>query len=846
MMVILMIVLMVTMAISFMSMVGRQRGSALVIAAQTKADIAIQQAQNHVIKTMVESAADPSLTYHNMHNPSWRTEFSAVTDPDGDPFTSDGVGKPAGTRKTTGASTSRVFEHELVNSRKNLFDMTGNKSGRYYTNMFTFGVNLDRWSGSSFAYISRWYNVEYLDDHFRHIHIDESLSEADKADLRKNARYVVRYMAQVMDLNGMQCINNNYPDAPIPPGTGSVNDDEYVRYQNYLRVYGRSIKSQTSCFLATDGFGLQRRSNDPDFASVDPLDREVCNMYVEGSYKRTPYSGLGFSLANDARLRAEHAFRGDLQWADEISVSGIARMDMYGALHKSRVYSWGQINQIFIGEDLRYPWNSHPDVASFAPYGDSLNDFSSEYTVPTPWYVNLLTCPNNVFAHMIMGLHSHLHYTRNDNAINGRGDRGAQADLFGRGYPESFPLALDSGKDVPLVGEGYIDSKGDHIVVEDGEFFEGFPAFKNSGGKAVMTSSIAGQRGIRASPGYENSYMMDIAMAFNLALRNVRRVWVEGNSLDSGAEQSYPLGSPLVFKYKNGVNNSYIDASVTDPDQMLNLVIREVYRVLGEGYIDTGFVPAVSKNFYNHANPGLLAGGVNNVGLGSLRFHERQAQLPSTANTRASTTNTRAMEYALNDVMISLFGKANPAFDIGDPRDASDNPDPLSEAIAIDFNNDGIAESTVTGWKDPESPAGTIQRIWSFWFDGLGPYVNVDYEFMKEPGWYRFYENGSIWRKDGSRWVELTTDQSAAFRDYNSMWLTGNNVYPLKAHAKTGRFFIGKSKILQGFIRGEVYNLLNQSVMASSNRSFVYRVDPDDDGDYKDSHVLRQADFVMK
>lgn len=50
-MVIVMISLMISVAIGFMSMVSRQRGSAINIAAQTKSDVALMQAQAHAIKT---------------------------------------------------------------------------------------------------------------------------------------------------------------------------------------------------------------------------------------------------------------------------------------------------------------------------------------------------------------------------------------------------------------------------------------------------------------------------------------------------------------------------------------------------------------------------------------------------------------------------------------------------------------------------------------------------------------------------------------------------------------------------------------------------------------------------
>ncbi len=840
-MVILLIVLMVSMAVGFMSMVGRQRGSAIITAAQTKADIAAQHAQMHAIKTFVEDAADTTLKYATMHNPRWRTEFSAVTDPDGDPYTNDGVAKPAGTRHSLTPHADRVSMDPLVNSKDNLFDMTGYPVSREYPGIFGFGSDYDRYSSSSYTHISKWHNVEFLDAHFQHIGIDDSLTEAQKADLRRQARYVVRYIVQVFDLNGTLCINNNYPDGPIAPGTNAISDPEYVRYQNYLRCYGRSIKSMFSCYWNQKAYGAQMRSNDPGFISVDPLDDECLNVDAIGeALPRDHYNMTGntkyFSLENDGRLRVERAFRGDLQWAGRTSgLSGnypFYIQDTMGALHKSKAYSWGHINQIFIGESVRHSHDSHSDVVSLAPFGEGFHKQDSEYMAPTPWHVNVLTAPNVTLARMVMGLSSELHYSRTRREFT-TGDWGSQADLFGVAYPEAFPIGLDEGRDVPLVGDGTIAGNGDRVMQDDGTTFDGFPSFYKSGW-TVFTRAIAGQSGISASPGYENSYLMDIAMAINMSLRNVRQVWVKERDLDTGAEQASPAVNPRVFQYRNGVNNSYINKTVTDPVEMKKLLIREICRIVGEGHIDTSASPAVSKDFYDHTKESVLSGGVSSVGPGSMGFRERLTQLPAHAN-------TRAMEYALNDFLISLFGKANPDFNEYDPRRPSASFAAISDDIAVDFNGDGVPESSVTGWHDAE----TDERVWSFWWDGVGPYTNIDYDYMKRGAWYRLFNDGSIRRKSGSEWLDLSNAEVSLFNLYNEMWLTGNNSYPIKPIAKTGRFFIGKSKILQGFIRGEVYNILNGSQMAMTNRTFVYHVDPNNDGNYGDSHVLNQADSSM-
>ena len=123
-------------------------------------------------------------------------------------------------------------------------------------------------------------------------------------------------MAQVLDAHAMQSINHNFPimlqgGESINPGSGAVNDTHYVRYQNYLRAFGRSFKSQFASYGS-----VQYRSNDLHFMSVDPLDHETTNIFAGGQDIGTYYSGT-MSLDYDGRLRLERAFRGgDLQWTN--------------------------------------------------------------------------------------------------------------------------------------------------------------------------------------------------------------------------------------------------------------------------------------------------------------------------------------------------------------------------------------------------------------------------------------------------------------------------------------------------------------------------------------------------
>ncbi|NRA38431.1 MAG: hypothetical protein HRU15_09845 [Planctomycetes bacterium] len=297
------------------------------------------------------------------------------------------------------------------------------------------------------------------------------------------------------------------------------------------------------------------------------------------------------------------------------------------------------------------------------------------------------------------------------------------------------------------------------------------------------------------------------------------------------------LDGGALVRYRNGSNPSYIiDPNINDREIMLSLIIQEIYRILGEGYIDDGF-PVKSWDYYDNAKPSLLGGGKTFVGKGfgwenfawesnGLWDLQRLAEL-------SPNTNTRAMEYLLNDTMISLFGQANPHWKVGDS---------LAE-IAVDFNNDDYAESTVTGWYDPVSGG----RVWSWWWDGLGPYVSDDVDvpdYMRNSGWYRFYDDGTVKRRMDSRWIDISNDLDV-FNEVNDIWLTGNQLHPIKPFAKTGRLFIGKSRLFRAFIRGEVYNLDTKEPMATSHQTFVFRVDGNGDDNVKDSAILMKKQFQM-
>ncbi len=848
-MVISLLVLLTTIAITFLELVGRQYNSTIGVAAQVKAEIAVQQAQAHLIRCFNDSAAKPTrktdddpLNYTSLANQQWRREFEPVTDPDGNPFT-DTVDFPNGDpmqgqalsvpASSTGMpSTTMVSSSPIVNSNTRLYDLIdADMLGT--VDMFTllFG-HTKRFNGKN-QYWSRWHNIEYLDAEFKTVEIDDSKTPVEKADIRRSSRYVLRYTAQALDLSGLHTINNNFPHElgtdSINRGSASTDSAHYIRYQNYLKTYGRSIKSMRA---AVSG-GKQYRASH----SFDPLDDESVATNVEvggdGLAKSAIKTG-NQAMRDDWRLLVERAFRdGDLTWSTRYG----GNFAPLSPGLKGRVQTWSHLRTVYKKGSI-YANNFFLTPWGLGMLDETLYDGAAADADPvsTPWKINLLSAPNTNLRAAVFGLHSHLktittwhnsNYTMTkgnmESAANAHKARIHPSDLFGRDYPEAFPLALDSGRNVPVSGIGANASRP--IGTETYWYGNG----------QVKRHSLNPNLYHKEFPtiGTRLSYVHDIMVALHSAIDDARVLWDEEKNLITGDEENAgPWGA---WRYRGGKNNSHIKpvSASTSEDEMMQMIIREVYRILGEGEI-SGSNPAVSQGSYSRDavyDPNgrtLLAGGGTFVGRGSFGSGSGDWEIYSELEPGA---NTRAMEYVLNDFMISLFGKANPDYVVGSKDYAN---------IAVDFNGDGHAESTVSGWWDYNNN----QRVWSWWWDGLGPYVRLasdgSEDYMKKAGWYRF-EGGKVKRKlSGDRWEEITS--TGNFFDWNNIWLTGNTTYPIKPFAKTGRFYIGKSTLMNGFIRGEVYDIMNKRPLAVADRYFVYRIDPNNDGDFSDNHVIIQTD----
>ena len=688
------IVSMTLLSVTFLLSVARLKGSVRALAHKTKTVVAMEAAVDHAIKAMMEDRADPATTYSTKTESLWVKEFAHVDDPDANPFTEDG---------------SFVQSNPSTNTLVNAYDFYDGDD------MIGFPAGYQgRSRKRGIEYRPRWFNIEYLDDFYKLIQIDASMTETQKAALRGTARYVVRYAVDVMDLGGQRKITHNWPN---PPTNKTTHD--YKRFQNYLNGYGDSIKSLYS-MSSENVLGHAFRSNDPDFITIDKRDWTPTYVHADGKTALS-LSGttrpLNDSLNKSGRVAAELIFRGEsFKW-------GNAHNDydqLYPTLGKGRAITQAQLALRFKpgvfqhGGDDAFYWFTVGETLQ----GPALGGTDS---VSCPWRANLLTASNNTIERMVYALSSHakwgadLHKMTWDATPN-------TSDLMGPNYPEAFPLSVADGRDVPLVGRRH---------PERAMHYGGL----NVEGKRGRYDTLIGPGNddwLHAA--YADSYWCDVMIATFSGISEAVNVWANKLNYDSMAKGTVTLGNHLdnwyLWHHENTVP-SYVQAAIneTDPEAMTDAILREIYRILGEGYIDVTTVPATSWNYYDHNLPGLMAGGVNHVGHGMNNYRSYRGMRARRAQLSPST-NTRAMEYMLNDVMISLFGRATPGWREGDSLDD----------IAIDFNGDDVAESTVTGWYDAE----TNGRVWSWYWHGLGPYIDVDasQEYMKQAGWYRFYSNG--------------------------------------------------------------------------------------------------------
>ncbi|NRA38309.1 MAG: hypothetical protein HRU15_09230, partial [Planctomycetes bacterium] len=574
-MVLIAMIMLVSLLITFLSLVSRQRGNALLVACRVKAEVAADAALAHVQLEILVDVKDPSREFTRYLDAPWRVNFNAITDPDGDPYTEDGI--------PTNLTFSDQSTSPIVNVPNGYFlhEMLGVKIETYYDQRSYSFWGLVEGDGEIKKPHLRWYNIEYLNDQLSPIQIDDGLPENAKADLRKSARYIVRYAAHVMDLNAVQGINHNLPDDTVQRGTPN-----YLRYQNYLRTYGRSIKSQLGMWFKCEETvqSVQRRSTNENFISLDPLDSEPANMRADGSYMPAQLDQKDHpAMANDLRLKVERVFRGDsVSWNFEyegLNVADNTRMDLdvIGYSSGGKVLTMAdQALRIWSGDT----WGYFPkQLFTYSPFGDGMLDISlgGSDPVSTPWRVNIMTAAPLTIYRMVAGLSSHVRVGGKDYA---------SVDLFGVGYPEAFPLSLDDGRDVPLVGE--ISNEKLDEFSKDNNVLKGAHLYGSARRpeKDVVLTSLAPWGDIDEA--YQNAYFFDIYDAIDKTFHTVKQVWIDKRPLQTYEELELDGGALVRYRCKRyDLDPSYIiDPNKNDPELMLSLIIQEIYRILGEGYID--------------------------------------------------------------------------------------------------------------------------------------------------------------------------------------------------------------------------------------------------------------------
>ncbi|NRA37305.1 MAG: hypothetical protein HRU15_04140, partial [Planctomycetes bacterium] len=550
------LVLMVTLAMSFLSIVSRQRGSALLAAAQTRAEITMIAGQNITIKNLLEEYTD-GIKYTTPMTAKWRIDNNPLNDPDSNPWTYGTAATGVPRLSWPGASTD-----PLINTPHgfSLADMTGTDVGGARNKMWGLDTSYDH--QTKLSTYARWHSHEFYDELMKPIFVDKNLSNALQADIKNTARYVSRYAIEIMDLSAQLNQTNNFPGAPILPNASS-DEISYNRFQNYLSHYGRSIKSMWASTDRSDSQGVsnyQFRSNDAEPA-IDIFDEEPLNTLTTGEaikFYNPASSNWNHRMLFDARLRIERTFRmNPLRWVNDQGGN-----DVLMPFVKSPPLSWAQIGLTHRSDEVMhaYGWISHKRL-SFVPFANDMRDQSlgGNESVSTPWKINLLTSGSLQRSRMIAGLSSHLkHGALGENAANG-----CTADLFGRGYPEAFPLGLDDGRDIPLIGE-IISNKdsGGAISYNYGTALVGNRYWNSRG------NNYSGHNKNYFHHAYENSYWLDIFAALDEAIFMAQSRWGQGSDYIDANEAS---SSSYHFvnrgnAYPAQIKFSDLDANTTPED----------------------------------------------------------------------------------------------------------------------------------------------------------------------------------------------------------------------------------------------------------------------------------------
>ena len=884
------VVLMATLATYFLSAVDLQREAAKNIGMSHIVRMGQSTAVSEILqKILDETATGKAATQQR----SWRYDYHAVN-VDGVPrFGWEGSWKVSNSYKP--ANRSLANDHRLnltaADALDNIFNGLDDSNG-YQPR--TLGLGLPHHQSAShyktkgsFSTFARWNDLRFFDKH-----LNEVPETADPV-------FVLRYAALVYDNEGLMPINHNFPSldptlsfaAPPAYNSGSPDNDDFLHKESYLNRYARALRSMVGAELVLTGSKTQAAiPNNQYREGYDEYDLENLWADAGGVLRHASFKGDARTNHNSTKLRSaiESIFRG----------TGMGR---WGSGESYVTYNAGGQRAtpwdvaLSVRNESNYARDRN-DALHLTPYGRGMRDDSWHSTEcgvnqvnagqgasrnpNVPWRINILTASGDVVNAMLHGMSSHLRYD------NGNPRAIPTADLFGANYPEAFPLAIDEGRDVKVIGELHAQEE-----VEREAYRQNGP---NNGGAQDMENWNYGTATARATsyaewvtglswditaPGdpsfldvlpkssgtgmsyggihrnyntthsifqkmphepYVNSYWWDVHDSMMSTIFVAYQVWNTGLSTEPAMwhyidDTFFADPASHIQRYSSG---TMIES---DPAVMRLNFEQEFLRILGESLPTSGV--SVSDGVIGSAQ----TGNVVTTGFGRedgcrdfagwpawrYSFCKYPSQLQPTAN-------TRGLEYLLNDYRMSLMGSE-----------------------ALDFNGDGYAESTTNGWKSGN------QTVWSWWWDGVHEVDNEAlYGWLTVPTWYRFYDgDNNIYRLENSTWRALTSAERTKFLAINGAFLrttwsgasgsvedqwNGLTIPgivtngPIKNWSATGRFFIGPSKCFNYIVKTQMLNLDTNKKAFEIATHGVVDIDANRDVDEQGNGSLSDIQFLYK
>lgn len=783
------IVLMVALSSGFLLAVAPQRGAGHTQAVMHLARMAAFSGRDHAIATLLQDhGTQPFTTLRG----AWRQEFKAL----------DGSNAPVSRWETQlGLKTPSADPQVNVSPRHRVLalllefgpDAVATYKGRGFHSVL--GAEDD---GDGIHPTARWHELD---------HLDLKLRSTDPSE----SSYTMRYAVEIVDGDALLRANPDYPDYanlpwepdhdparprfPINPESGAPDEVEYLRYLAYTQRYARAAASMygtrdarrdnlSPYIHGTDGFDLERT----DLLSDGSLATNV------GRYGEQGHRGVFGYLMRGERYRWNH-------WGGSFT----GTPGQY--IGSGRVADYGTVLSLFSYHDngtqpIGYTDRLHAAVLS--PYGHGLRDRDWEPADPAsplngaradhpnvPWRVNLLTASEMVRERLLLGLSSHLRFEERKN-----GGRSSTTNLLGTGYPEHAPLSLDDGRYVELIGN---TGQGGAARIDRG--------FRLGDTNGTDGQIFAASRG---------SYWWDAVAALAHTIELADRTWNRG----------WDATDPTV---PDGLHDSrcLLDPTEADPAAVLDAIENEWLRLIGEDPSDP------QRGLLSTRRSGFQV----DVGYGENLWTPARVE---------PEADTRAMEYLLNDLRMSLLGR--------DARNFN----------ADDANRDGIvdaadAESTCAGWWYRG------ERTWSFWYPGLDAVADPANTWLTRRTWYRMWYGASrldsadpdhvpgthnfLARWNGERWVEyvegdprfdrfLAINQPFLRHPGGVAWSATNR--PIKPWSATGRFVVDRSRQWRIAVRGQVLDAVTRISVGQLELETTYMIVPDGGGDVGRSRIAHQ------